>query len=240
MDAILQFLQEAFTMPTTVFSTLLGLVILYWTAGLLGFGGLEGVGDGLAEGMADGVLDGAADAVLDGAADGALDGVTDGGLEGGLESGLFAAFGEMPKIVFLSLVVFFAWLFTFFGMRYIPQLVSVAFHGLALAVVLSGLAVVFAVALAFAALVPLAKFFRAAPATKSRDLVGKTCTVRTLRVTGSFGQGEVDGKSYLLEIRADEPNSLTRGSPVVIFDYDKKQEAFLVLPYGERHPEKTQ
>ncbi len=129
MDAILQFLQEAFTMPTAVFSTLLGLVIVYWVIGLLGLGSLdglfEGAADGVLDGAVDGVLDGAADGVLDGAADGVLDGAADAGLEGAAEGveadahhgGFFASgLGEMPMTIFLSLVIFFAWLFIFFGL----------------------------------------------------------------------------------------------------------------------------
>ena len=52
----------------------------------------------------------------------------------------------------------------------------------------------------------------------------------TLRVTSSFGQAEVDGSSLLVQVRAEEPNALTRQSRALIYEYDAAREAFLVSP----------
>lgn len=241
MTGLLDFFHEAFTMPTAVFSVLLVLVILYWLLAIFGgfhLDSLEGVSEA-ADSLADGALEGVADGALDGVADGALEGAAEGADLEGVHHGWFETLGmaETPKSLLLSFFVFFAWLFSFLGMKYVPQLVSTAVHGALLALFLSGAAVVLGAGAAIALMIPVARFFAAAPPTTSRDLVGKICTVRTLRVTPTFGQGviEDDQGSYLVSVRADEPNTLARGSRALVFDYDPEREVFLVssLPFEE-------
>lgn len=86
MDALptplAEFLDRAFTMPTTVWSVLLVLVGAYWILSLLTGADIEAV-DGV-----DGAFDGAMDGGLDHALDGGLDGVMDGGLDHVLDGGV--------------------------------------------------------------------------------------------------------------------------------------------------------
>ncbi len=87
---MIEFLQIALSLPTVLFTTLLGTVLGYWILVILGALDIEGLG-GSAEGAADGVLEGAADGVLEGAADGVLEGAADGVLEGAADGVLEGA-----------------------------------------------------------------------------------------------------------------------------------------------------
>ncbi|MFB4319821.1 hypothetical protein [Actinomadura sp. 21ATH] len=84
----------------------------------------------------------------------------------------------------------------------------------------------------------------AAAGGSRRDLVGRTCVIRTGRVGADFGQAEVtadDGTSAVVQVRVPdsdlavagraEPGALTRGSAALIFDYDPAGEFFWVMPY---------
>ncbi|MDA8019967.1 MAG: hypothetical protein MPN21_21210 [Thermoanaerobaculia bacterium] len=93
MDALRTFLDQAFTMPTTVWSVLLVLVGGYWLLSLLtgaDIEALDGV-DGAMDGGLDHVLDGGVEHALDGGLDHVLDGGVDHVLDGGVEHALHGA-----------------------------------------------------------------------------------------------------------------------------------------------------
>ncbi|MEU5691387.1 hypothetical protein [Actinosynnema sp. NPDC020468] len=65
------------------------------------------------------------------------------------------------------------------------------------------------------------------------DFVGRTCVVRTTRVTQTFGQAEVaadDGSTAVVQVRQPGQDPLTAGDTAVIFDYDAVGEFFWVAP----------
>lgn len=157
---------------------------------------------------------------------------------GGVEAGTSAAghgwlpaawgLGGVPVTVAVSVLTAIAW----FCALVVTTLVEpVWLRTLALPLVL---------AVAWAAtrllLRPLGRL--AAPETgiTHREFVGRTCTVRTGRVSPGFGQAEVaadDGATSLVQVRTDDPTDAARlyaGAQALIFDYDAEGGFFRVTP----------
>jgi hypothetical protein len=99
-----EFIDAIVSFPTVVYTSLLGVVVIYWGFVVIGAldvhffdpgakldaaasGALEGASDGALEGAHDGAMDGAHDGAMDGAHDGAMDGAHDGAADGGHEGG---------------------------------------------------------------------------------------------------------------------------------------------------------
>jgi hypothetical protein len=222
MAGLKELLDYAFTMPTAVFSVLLGLVIVYWLLALLGNFSLEMLD------AAEGALEGAADGLLDGA-DGAADA---GGERGGFFDRL--GFGDVPRTITWSLVIFFGWLFSLVSTIYLPRFTEVAVRGLtlvtvAVAVVSLGLAVLATTV----AVQPLRKVVLAGYGTRRGDLVGRLCTVRTLRVDEDFGQAELDDGSSVIQVRNPQKYPFESGTKALIYDYDSAREVFYIMPAEE-------
>jgi len=65
------------------------------------------------------------------------------------------------------------------------------------------------------------------------QLMGKVCTVTTLRVDEKFGQASYqdDNHDLVLSIIADTPNNLSKQSQVLIIDYHAEQHIYQVVAY---------
>ena len=256
-----EFFDTAFTMPTTIWSVLLLLVGLYWLVSLFGIfdfemldgaldatealDGLSGAADGLLDG-ADGLLDGAAGmhdgaaGALDGA-HGALDGahgVLDGadGLDHHLEAhpGFFhhAGFGEMPRIISLSLIVVFGWTFSYFGTDWVGDAGRYTLSHLGVVLGIGFGSLVLAIGATAIAIQPLRRVVKFHGGPTRRELIGRTCIVKTTRVDADFGQAETqDGQ--LLQVRAKNGDELGYGTQCVIFDYDTQKEVFYISRLDE-------
>ena len=235
LNAILAF-------PTVLYTIPLGVVLAYWLfvllgaldIDLLGHGHLDAHGHGLdvaGHGHADLHLDGHGH--VDGPAhhghvhDGHVhDGhdAGDGDDAGGLAGMIHAlGLGGVPVTLMLSVLVLSAWVFCIGGMELVGagapgwQKAGVALGSLVLGVPVTSLLIR-----------PLRRFFRAIAAPQHRDLLGKICTITTLRVDERYGQAEVEdgGAGLIVQVRSHEPGRLTRGDRAVIFDY--KDEIFYV------------
>ncbi|MCP4655523.1 MAG: glycine zipper family protein [bacterium] len=229
---MIEFLQAAFlTMPTAIFSVLLILVILYWLTVIFGaldlelFDGLFEAADGLAEGAVEGAMEGAMEGLAETA-----DAVTE---RPGCLSQL--GFGEVPYSISGSLIIFFAWVFSYGGMALAGKIAAVALGGIALILGVALIAVVLAVGATAVALRPISKLVVGEASTVRQDLVGRVCTVTTQSVDEKFGQAEVSdrGAAILIQVRSIEVNVLTRGSKALIFQYDRANEVFQVMPADE-------
>lgn len=249
MTGIMDFLHQAFSMPTAVFSVLLILVIFYWTLALAGldlglFGGLGEAADGASEGLVEGVGDvlfESADGLLDGA-DGLLDGAdgADGLLDGGGDAvvtpeSLEDPSGIVPTSIKLSLFVLFGWIFSFVGMIVAPQVTVFTLGGFGLILAVAAVSVVLAFGATAMAVRPLSRLLVIPHATTRGELVGRVCTIMTQRVDESFGQAEVvvDSVPLLVQVRSNEPDTFRRGRKALIFQYDPIQEIFRVTPYDD-------
>jgi hypothetical protein len=199
-----EFLTAILAFPTVVFTILLGMVVLYWLFVLLGALDID-------------VLD-FADADGDGDADGF----------GGVIEAL--GLGGVPVMLSLSLLILGAWGICLLAMELAGGLGLVG-AGLAAGVAVAALLV--AVPVTSFAVRPLRRLFVTHPAPESRSLVGKICTVTTLKVDERYGQAELEdgGAGLLIQVRYSGSGRLGRGDKAVIFDY--KDEIFLVAPLDE-------
>lgn len=236
MAGFQEFLDYAFTMPTAVFSVLLSLVILYWLLALTGLFSLEifDAADGVLEGAAEGLVEGAADGLLDGA-EGVAD-AADAADAGGDSAGFFdrMGFGDVPRTITWSLVIFFGWLFSLAGTIYLPRFTEVATRGLAVVTIAVGAAsLVLAVVATTVAIQPLRKVILAGYGTQRSDLVGRLCIVRTLRVDEDFGQAELDDGSSVIQVRNPQKYPFASGTKALIYDYDSEREVFYIMPAEE-------
>ena len=78
---------------------------------------------------------------------------------------------------------------------------------------------------------PLAPLFVSEPAQKRADFIGRTCIVRTEKVTDEFGQAEVrdaEGTDLLVQVRAPVPNDFVHGSEAIIFSLDDEAEVYRI------------
>lgn len=229
-----EFLTAILAFPTAIFTILLGVVILYWLFVLLGALDIDLLGDAHADGGHDLPLDGHGhgDAHFDGhghADHGHADHGHDahdghGGL-GGLIQAL--GLGGVPLTVMLSILILLAWSFCVMAMQLLGSspvwLVSAA----------ALLSLVVAVPLTSLLVRPLRRLFISLPAPRHRDLLGRVCTITTLRVDERYGQAEIEdgGAGLIVQVRSNGPAGLARGDRAIIFDY--RDEVFLVAPVEE-------
>ncbi len=246
------FLDAAFQMPTAIFSVLLGLAVLYWLTVVLGLfdlgifeglfegtveGAAEGMVEGVAEGMAEGIAEGVAEGMAEGMAEGLAEGVAEGATDGATDAVLagrpgclgLLAVGEVPVSISGTLLIVFAWLFSYGGTSLLAR---VAVGGTLVAAGLGVVAFALALGATSVATRPLKKLFRIAPVTTNRDLVKRLCKLTTLRVDEKFGQAEVDDKGsvLLVQVRCRRKNDMTRGDRAIIYEYDAAYEVFWIAP----------
>lgn len=216
-----------FSFPTVIFTSLLGLCLLYWLTVILGLLDLD-----LFDVDLDLDLDPGVDAALDGADAGDLElgEGTSGGLVGVVQS---LGLAGVPLTISVSLVVLIAWLVSYFATRATAGLTAgggvpatLVHAGVALGALIAGLLV------ARFAILPLRPVFATQRAARRQDFVGSLCTVATNRVSDSFGQAEIadGGSGLLVQVRCRDANQLRRGDPALVYEYDADDEVYYVAP----------
>jgi hypothetical protein len=132
----------------------------------------------------------------------------------------FAGLGGVPISVPLSLLVVFAWFGSLAGAEFLPGWVALT-GAIVLAWLFTRLAVVL-----------LGRFGPNRPESRA-DFVGRTCVIRTGRVTRQFGQAEVradDGSSAIVQVRQAADDDLHAGTVALLYDFDPEGEFFWVVP----------
>jgi hypothetical protein len=209
------FLTAASSFPTAIFSTLLGVVLIYWLLAVIGIVdiGSEGVhlevhdlhlADGHAGADDIGTLAGVAHHL---------------GLQG------------VPLSVSVSLVILFGWTLSCLGgMWLLPLLPATAAIGAGAILGIASLTL--AVPLARIAARPLRGLFVTHAAPHNASLVGQTCKVLTGSVDEQVGRAEVAQRGTNLNIRvwAPAPNALQRGSVARIVAYDDATARYRIEP----------
>jgi hypothetical protein len=199
------FLVAAASFPTAIFSTLLGVVLIYWLLAVIGLVDIEHHGlhlDVHAHGHAH----------ADGDDLGAVAGVAHVlGLHG------------VPLSVGISLLVLIAWTLSCLlpGAVGLPAGAILGLASLSLAVPFTRLAVR-----------PLRGLFVTHAALHNASLVGETCKVLTGTVDERVGRAEVAQRGANLNIRvwAPAPNALQRGSLARIVAYDDAHARYRIEP----------
>lgn len=233
-----EFLNAILAFPTVIFTILLGVVVVYWLfvllgaldIDLLGDADLDGHGHDLSldgHGHADGHLDGHGHGHGHGHADhGDADAEHSGGLAGLIQA---LGLGGVPVTLMLSILILAAWSFCLGALELFGNGSGTGW--LSLAAPLGALAL--AVPVTGFVIRPLRRFFASLAAPQNRDLIGKMCTITTLRVDERYGQAEVEdgGAGLIVQVRSTDPGRLNRGDRALIFDY--KDEVFYVEPVNQ-------
>jgi hypothetical protein len=144
-----------------------------------------------------------------------------GGAGGGVLG--FLGLGGVPASVVLSLLIAFAW----FGSLAFAEL------GLLPLIAVLGVALVVAWLLTRVAVMVLRHYLPSGAEPSRADFVGLTCTIRTQRVTRTFGQAEVhspDGSSAVVQVRQAGTDTFAAGTTALLYDFDTVGEFFWVVP----------
>lgn len=178
------FLAAALSLPTVLFTALLGLFLVYAVLTILGALDIEWL-----------------DAALD---------VDDTGWDAGV-----------PLVVVIGVSSVFAWLTSFTAMKFLPGTPLVK---LGVAIGAAGLGAFFGGAVCR----PFRRFFITTEGPHRKALVGKICTIRSLKVSDASGTADVG--DLVAEVRCFRDNELTVGSKAIVYDYDAQQGTYHVGP----------
>ena len=178
------FLAAALSLPTVVFTALLGLFLVYALLTLVGALEIEWL---------DGVLD-----------------IDDTAWDVGV-----------PLAVVLGVSSVFAWLTSFAAMKFLPATplvqIGVGLGAAAVGAFVGG-----------RACRPFRHFFVTTEGPHRQALVGKICTIRSLKVSDAAGTADVG--DLVAEVRCFRENDLTLGSKAIVYDYDPRTGTYHVGP----------
>ena len=219
MNDIFSIALHPVNLPYTV---LLAIILLYWITvvlGVLDFDFLDIEIDADVDVDVDVDIDVDADVDSD---------VSVGG--GGFASVLtFLHIGRVPFMLYMSVLAIVLWTIAMFMSYYIPPTSGMYFFIWVAPILLAG----FALAKIFT--YPLKKVHGKlnVMATRSRDLLGKTCDVVTTINPKSYGQAEIthDGQHFLLTVFSNEDLALSKDSKALLIGYDPEKEAYEVSAF---------
>jgi hypothetical protein len=204
------FLQIVLSFPTVVFSVLLTIAVVYWLMAALGILELD---------------------VLDGWLAPDIEGVELDGFAGTL---MKFGLGGLPLMLILTVLVFVAWLLSYYVdylvLRHVP---SGAIHWLLGVVVMIG-ALVVAVPVTSVVLRPVRMLFDKLRPAPTRSLLGMVAVVRSPQVNATQGFANVEdgGAGLVLQVRTDIAAGFARGDRVVLIEYLDTDNAYRVI--GEK------
>ncbi len=208
------------TLPTLIYTVLLGATLLYWLSVVLGALDLDALGGDGADHGGDAHHHDAGDASGDGDGDGDADHAGHGDLLSALGG---MSIRKVPLTISLSFTVIFGWLLSALAVLFVGDLArragvpSAAFNAVTFTLTL-----LVALRLAGLAVRPIAKVFEARGATKKEQLTGRLAEVSTARLDARFGQVLVadGGAGLLIDARWEGDRTLRRGERVVITHLD--------------------
>ncbi len=215
------FLSNILTFPTLFYTGLLGLTLLYWLSSMIG--------------IADFDFD-AADMNLDGVDLDGIDAEASSSTDIAESSGFLNKFklDGIPLTISLSFVIFSSWILSFLLVNYYQDKIVEDWLKVFIGIWVILLAPVVSIPLVGVLLSPLKPVFKRfreeAEGRKAGSLVGHSATVRTDKVTMTFGDADLDheGSSLILKIRAEEPNELKRGDKIIITKYLPDEHIYMV------------
>jgi hypothetical protein len=204
------FLQIVLSFPTVVFSVLLTIAVVYWLMAALGILELD---------------------VLDGWLAPDIEGVELDGFAGTL---MKFGLGGLPLMLILTVLVFVAWLLSYYVdylvLRHVPP---GAIHWLLGVVVMIG-ALVVAIPVTSVVLRPVRMLFDKLRPAPTRSLLGMVAVVRSPQVSATHGFANVEdgGAGLVLQVRTDIAAGFARGDRVVLIEYLDTDNAYRVI--GEK------
>ena len=208
-----QLLEVASQFPTVIYSTLLGIVVVYWVVGMLGLIDLDFSGD----------VD------LDIEVDSDVD-ISAGGL-----TGLLLTFGltGVPFSLVISIIILICWLISFYLQFYLLTWLPEGWLYY-LAGTVSNF-IIFLISLPITAIIirPLKGMFKSVETASSHNLVGRDATIATGTVSETFGQARLfnNGAELLVDVRCDPEHTFKLGDKVLVIKYLQENHAYNVAPY---------
>lgn len=213
------FYDAAIAFPTAIYTTLLGVVVVYWLLALVGIVDFESTNLDVHHELH-------VDAHAELHADAHTDELSD------LASYLVAlGLNGVPFSVVFTLLTVFAWTTTCLAaMWLLPLVPTTLLRTVAgLGVLLGGFAL--ALPLTARSIRPLRGLFVTHTAMSNASLVGQSCVVLTSSVDEKFGRAEVATRGTSINIRvwAATPNTLGKGSAARILEHDAAGERYLIV-----------
>ncbi len=205
------FYDAATAFPTVVFTTLLGVVLVYWVLALVGIVDFDS-----------GHLEVDSDLHAD----------ADAGDVGDL-AGYLVALGlnGVPFSVVVTLLVLFSWTMACLAAMWLLPLVPTSLLRMLAGAAMLPLAFAFSLPLTARLIRPMRGLFVTHTAISNAALVGQICRVLTSSVDEKFGRAEVATRGAGLNIRvwAETPNTLRKGSIARILEHDEAGERYLIV-----------
>ncbi|MEK6238073.1 MAG: YqiJ family protein [Planctomycetales bacterium] len=230
-----EFIQECFSPVNAPFSAMLAFMALYWLLVIFGALGADALDIDLdldADVGGDVDLDVGADLDVDADMDAGADaghGAIHGVLIGFLR---FFNIGEVPLMIVLSLFFLSLWMLSVTSHHLLH--ITNPVHGL----LVFGPNILAATLITKAATAPLAKLFRKLDLNSGKsyeNLVGKTCTVKSLEVSPKHGQAILneEGTTVLLNVCGKEEEKLVQGDCVLIVEHDREHNVYDVIKFND-------
>jgi hypothetical protein len=201
------------------YTVLLGVILIYWFTVVLGVLDLD---------FLDIDIDADADLDVDVDVDVDVDADTDVSVSpGGFTAILsFLHIGKVPFMLYMSVLVIVFWANAMFVSVFFPPTNDTHFWIWLAPIVFTGLL------LTKGLTYPLVKVHSKLndKATRSRDLVGKTCEIVTTVNPSGYGQAEIthNDQHFLLTVFSNEQTPISRQSNALIIGYDAEKEAYEV------------
>jgi len=236
-----EFLNIILSMPTVVYTVLMGIMALYWVTVIMGAVDIDLFDlDADLDADMDLDLDADVDVDVDVDLDTDLDVDVDtdvdvDGVQGsaGVIVSLLSALGliGIPLTISLSIFVLFNWALTFliaYSLGAATEPLSTLFG-----VGVMGASLVASTLLTSIAARPLRPLFRSKAGAKAgRALVGMTVKVTSGSVTDTFGraEGTLEDATINFSIRCETENSLSKGDEALVIGYDEDAHIYFVEP----------
>jgi Protein of unknown function (DUF1449) len=233
------------SMPLAVWTVAVGVLLIYWImvlGGLVDLGDADGGVDAAVGGMKgalEGGMKGATEALGGGGAEvdvghagadghdvGDADGDAGegGGIVGAILNGLHLK--NVPVTITLSIIIFFSWALSLLALEAAGGIFPMWLR----AVFCFVIAPICSLPAARFVGHPLSKVFHIRKAKTTRDLVGRTCLIRTGEVTETFGEATVKetGAEIVLRVRVEAGTKLARGEEGLIVGFDAERNEYIV------------
>jgi hypothetical protein len=204
------FLNEIFSFPTIVFAFPLVIFMLFW---LLAFAGLVDIE----------IFD------IDGDIEPDIDTDPETQSVSWLQK---LGLDGVPLIVALTLLNIYAFAFTYLARKHLLPLFDGVLTATAIGAITAFVAVVIALPITAVSVKPLRRLFHTHEAITKNELIGTICTVSTQTVSETFGQVTTDD-GMTLSVFAKSPNTMARGSRVVLIEFNKEQDIYQVVTEEE-------
>ncbi|VAW57898.1 hypothetical protein MNBD_GAMMA11-2012 [hydrothermal vent metagenome] len=200
--------------PTSIYTVLIGVLIVFWLFAIIGALDID-------------IISFDADVDIDVDLDIDAD-VEIPGFVGLLHT---LGFTGVPFTIVLTVLIFLAWIFTYYISTYvIPLVPGTILKIIAGTATLAG-SLVLAVPITTKIISPLRKLSLENNAKSSKDFLGAMCTVISSKVDETQGDGEIKaaGAGIVAHIRAESPNDIKKGDIVRPISYDAEKGIYHVI-----------